>query len=163
MEIKLTPVQKSDLEQIKDIYNYYVSTSTATFHIGEVTAKELEETIYINHPLYLSDLIFFNNELCGYIYVGPYKKREAYLRTAEITIYLKPECIGKGIAKIAILEFEQKLKKNGLKVLLSVISGENTSSIKLFGALGYEHCAHFKQVGEKFGRILDVIVMQKMI
>jgi phosphinothricin acetyltransferase len=48
-------------------------------------------------------------------------------------------------------------------VILASISGENTASIRLFEKMGYEKCAHYKEVGEKFGRLLDVVDYQKIL
>jgi len=58
---------------------------------------------------------------------------------------------------------EQVAINSGIKNLLGVITGENSASIALFEKCGYQNCANFRQVGEKFGRLLDVFVYQKII
>lgn len=156
-------ITNEDLRSVQNIYNYYVKNSTATFHINNVSLEELKEFIPIKHPKYKSYLIFENKVLCGYCYLSQYKKRQAYDRTAEITIYLKPNHHKRGIGKKAITFLEKDAEKGKIRVLLSVISGENTSSMKLFENQGYVKCAHYKEVGEKFGKIIDVVVYQKIL
>ena len=58
---------------------------------------------------------------------------------------------------------EKEAKQRGLKNLLGIITGENQASIDLFSKVGYNNCATFKNVGEKFGRILDVVAYKKEI
>ena len=161
--IRLELLEEKDLGLIKDIYNYYIANSTATFHTGSVTENDLKGILPIGDNRFRSFLIFFNNEVAGYCYLGRYKPRAAYDRTAEITIYLKPEFFGKGIGKEVMLQMEQKALEVGIVVLMGIITAENEASVKLFERLGYEKCGHFKQVGEKFGRILDVVAYQKLL
>jgi phosphinothricin acetyltransferase len=104
-----------------------------------------------------------DNECCGFCYFSQYKKRQAYDRTAEISLYLKPEYTGRGIGKDVLTYLENVAKQNGISVLIGIISGDNENSIKLFERTGYEKCAHFRQVGEKFNKILDVVSYQKII
>jgi phosphinothricin acetyltransferase len=79
-----------------------------------------------------------------------------------LSIYLKPEYTGKGIGKTAIDYLENVARQNGISVLIGIISGDNESSQKTFQKSGYEKCGHFKQIGEKFNKILDVVTYQKI-
>ncbi|MBN2519027.1 MAG: N-acetyltransferase [Bacteroidales bacterium] len=161
MSIELIEIEEDDFEVIKKIYDYYIVNTTATFHTGRISVKELKEIILIGHPKYKSFLIKHFNEVCGYCYISQYKKRQAYDRTAEITIYLKPEYAGKGMGKIVMNKLEEVAKINKISVLIGIISGDNYASIKLFEKCNYTKCAHFKNIGEKFGKILDVVAYQK--
>ncbi|MCK9207197.1 MAG: GNAT family N-acetyltransferase [Salinivirgaceae bacterium] len=67
----------------------------------------------------------------------------------------------KGIGKVALLHLEQKAVETGIRNLIAIISGDNSGSIHLFEKMGYSKCAHFKNVGEKFGKVLDVVAYQK--
>ena len=163
MDLKLIELQNKDFEQVKDIYDYYILNSTATFHTEKITTDELKEAILVGHPKYKSFLIEYNKKTCGYCYISQYKKRQAYDRTAEITIYLKPEFSGLGIGGEVIKRLEFIAKENGICVLIGVISGDNDSSIRLFEKNDYKKCAHFKQVGEKFNQIIDVVAYQKIL
>lgn len=163
MNIEYYELKEEDLPVVKEIYDYFVLNSTATFHKEHVTIQELKESLPINHPKYKSFIIKYNQSVGGFCYVAQYKKRQAYDRTAEITIYLKPEYYGKGIGSQTIKMLEKVAFKHGIKVLIGIISGDNHSSIRLFEKSGFEKCGHYKQVGEKFGKILDVVSYQKIL
>lgn len=152
---------EQDLFTVKEIYDYYIAHSTATFHTEPISLHELEEFIFINHHLYPSYLIFCDNVVAGYCYFTYFKKRQAYNRTAEITVYLKPEFTSKGIGKKVLVFLDEAAKERNIKNLIAVITGNNTNSISLFEKAGYSKCAHFKNVGEKLGQVLDIVCYQK--
>jgi phosphinothricin acetyltransferase len=163
MQVSFTPLTLEVLHAVKTIYDWYIKNSTATFHTEPVTREQLQEFIFINHPLYKSYLIYVDDLLAGYCFLTYHKKRPAYDRTAEISIYLKPEFAGRGIGKAALRYLEDVAKEVGLKNLVGVITGDNLSSMTLFEKAGFAKCAHFKNVGEKFGKVLDVVAYQKEI
>ncbi len=163
MNITLDLITTKNLHEVAVIYNYYIKNSTATFHTEEITIDDIKTIIPIDHPKYKAFLIKDDHTICGYVYLGSYKPRQAYDRTSEITIYLKPGFEGEGIGSKVLFMMEDVAIKHDITVLLGIITGENESSIRLFEKCGYEKCAHFKQVGEKFGRILDVIGYQKIL
>jgi L-amino acid N-acyltransferase YncA len=162
MNIKLIDLQEKDFPLVKEIYDHYILNSTATFHMDLISIEELKKVIWITHPKYKSYLIAYNGEISGYCYISQYKNRQAYDRTAEITIYIKPYLTGKGIGKETMGMLESIAMNNGISVLIGIITSENQASIKLFEKCGYEKCAHFKKVGQKFNRILDVVAYQKI-
>ncbi|WP_321508396.1 N-acetyltransferase family protein [uncultured Methanoregula sp.] len=161
--VEFSPVTNTDLTAILGIYNYYTLNSTATFHSGIMSQKDLEEFLFVAVPKYPSFLIKDNNEIIGYCFLTQYKKRQAYDRSAELSIYLKPEFTGKGIGTLALDHLEAAAKKAGIRVLVGTLCGENHASIRLMEKSGYSRCAHLKNIGEKFGKILDVVVYQKEI
>lgn len=163
MQISFTPLTLENLHAVKAIYDWYIKNATATFHTEPITLEQLQEFIFIDHPLYKSFLIHADGELAGYCFLTYHKKRPAYDRTAEISIYLKPEFAGKGIGREALRYLEDIAKEVGLKNLVGVITGDNHSSMALFERSGFVKCAHFKNVGEKFGKVLDVVAYQKEI
>ena len=163
MEIRFVQIQEQDLTAVKAIYDWYIAHSTATFHTEPVTIEQLKEFIYINHAVYESYLIYEGETIAGYCFLTHFKKRQAYDRTAEITIYLHPDYCNKGFGKTAITHLENNARKKGLKNLIGTISGDNTGSIRLFEKMGFVQCAHYRQVGEKFNQVLDVVGYQKFI
>lgn len=163
MNIEFADLTAPDLELIKEIYDYYIENSTATYYTEKISIDELKEFIPVGHEKYKSFLIKNDNEPYGFCYISQYKKRQAYDRTAELSLYLKSEYTGRGIGKVALEYLEKVAKNNGISVLIGIISGDNESSIKLFEKNGYEKCAHYKQIGEKFNKVLDVVSYQKIL
>lgn len=160
-KIRFEGLRNVDLPAVKEIYDWYITNSTATFHTEPIRIDQLKEFIYIDHPLYKSYVIYLDNEIAGYCFLTNYKKRQAYDRTAEVTVYLRSGVLRKGIGKTALDHLEHVARGMGLKNLIGVISGDNESSIALFEKAGYRKCAHYKNVGEKFNKVLDVVSFQK--
>ena len=156
-------IEEEDYFTIKEIYDYYIAHSTATFHTEPISIHELKEFIFINHPLYPAYIILCDSVIAGYCYLTYFKKREAYNGTAELTLYLRPEFTDKGIGKRVLQFMEADAVKRGIKNLLAIITGNNMHSISLFEKAGYLKCAHFKNVGQKLGETLDVVGYQKEI
>ncbi|MBL7844659.1 MAG: N-acetyltransferase [Cyclobacteriaceae bacterium] len=163
MQLSFTPLTGDKFIEIKAIYDWYIKNATATFHTEPITLEQLREFIFIDHPLYKSFLIHADVALAGYCFLTYHKKRPAYDRTAEISIYLEKEFTGRGIGQVALAYLEEVAKRVGLKNLVGVITGDNLSSMALFEKAGFIKCAHFKNVGEKFGKVLDVVAYQKEI
>jgi phosphinothricin acetyltransferase len=151
------------LDQVLQIYTHYVLNTTATFHSRLLTREEMREIVFFSSEKYKTFVICEEEEICGYVLITQHKKREAYDGTAEVTVYLKPDFIGKGIGSMAIKHVEDYAKKHQLHVLVATICGENEESIRLFEKNGYIKCAHYKEVGQKFGQLLDVVAYQKKI
>ncbi len=151
------------LDEVLQIYTHYVLHTTATFHARPLTRQEMRELVFFDSDKYKTFVICEDAEVSGYVLITQHKKREAYDGTAEVTVYLKPMCTGQGLGSMAIKFIEEYAKKQGLHVLVSTICGENEASIRLFEKNGYNKCAHYKEVGEKFGQLLDVVAYQKII
>jgi phosphinothricin acetyltransferase len=163
MNLVFKELTEQDLPEVKNIYDWYIENSTATFHTEPISIDQLKEFIYIGHPLYNAYIIYLDKEIAGYCYLTNYKKRQAYDRTAEVTLYLKPDFCRKGIGQVSLDFLQGKANENGLKNLIGIISGDNSGSIALFSKAGFTKCAHFKNVGEKFGKLLDIVAFQKEI
>lgn len=145
-----------------DIYNYYVLNTTATFHGHALSKAEMREIVFLTEP-YTTFIIKIKDTIAGYILLTQYKKREAYDGTAEITLYLKPDNIHRGIGSEAVKYIEKRAVRQNIHVLIATICGENSSSINLVKKNGFIQCAYYKEVGKKFGQFLDIIVFQKII
>lgn len=163
MNICFKPMKDENLQNAANIYNYYVENTTVTFHTEPLSAQEMKSILYQDDPIYISFGIFDGDEFCGYAYMAPYKKRQAYRISSEVTLYLDPKLTGKGVGTMVLKLLEDHAREQGIHSFLAVICAENTSSIKLFLKNGYEKCAHFKEVGIKFDRMLDIVVLQKIL
>lgn len=157
------PMKAEDLPVVLDIYNHYIVTTTATFHPEPITIDTLRTFIFLDHEWYRAYMILLSGEIAGFCFLTRFKKLEAYNRTAELGIYLKPEFTRRGLGTQAVRHLEKAAAASGRKVIVASISGENTGSIELFTKLGYEKCAHFRKIGEKWGRSIDVVFFQRFL
>ncbi|TCK98185.1 phosphinothricin acetyltransferase [Natranaerovirga hydrolytica] len=161
--INFEVVADEHLSFITALYNDYIRNTTITFHKKELAIEDMKKIIYHNNPRYVSYVIYYQGNLCGYCILGQYRDREAYEDCGEVAIYLDRPYWHKGIGSASIDFLEAKAKANKFHVLLSAISGENKVSIQLFEKKGYTQCAHFKEIGKKFDKVLDVIYYQKIL
>lgn len=163
MDIEFKRLTEADLTVVKKIYDWYIIHSTATFHTAPLSIEDLQEFIYCDHPVYQSFLIYCDQKLAGYCLLTHFKKRPAYTRSAEVIIYLDRDFQRRGIGRIALEYLESVARKKGLKNLIGTITADNIGSVTLFKKCGYRKCAHFRNIGEKLDKVLDVIVYQKEI
>ena len=155
--------KEEDISFMLKTYKYYIINSTATFHTEALELEEIKKSLPLNHHLYKTYIILNKEIPCGFCYIDNFKPRQAYNRSAEVTLYLAPELLGKGIGTTTLEFLETQAKKTGIKNLLGVITAENKGSVKLFEKAGYTKVGHLRNIGEKFGRILDVVTYQKEI
>ncbi len=150
-------VRPEDGEAIWKIYCHYVRESTYTFELEPPSREEMERRT----ALFAADNPYFvweeNGKVGGYCYAHPWRVRGAYKKTFETTIYLAPEMCGRGIGRAMMEHLIEVCRKRGCRVLIACITEENTASKMLHEKLGFEKVSHFKKVGEKFGRLLDVM------
>lgn len=151
-------VSISDAEQIANIYNYYIRESVATFDTQEWSVEKMSERIIALSYSY-PYLVYKTPEdnIAGFCYAHPWKEKDAYSRTLETTVYVAPEYTGQGIGKKLMEELINICRKKEFMTLIACITEGNNSSFILHEKLGFERVSHFKKVGKKFGRYLDVI------
>jgi len=156
-------MREEDLPVALDIYNHYIATTTATFDPGPISMETFRTRVLLNHDVYRAYVIHQMDEVAGFCFLGQFKKHESYDRTAEVSLYLKPEYVRQGLGRKSIEHLERVATVNGLRILLASISGENSGSIEFFRTLGWQQCAHFRKIGEKWGRTIDVVFFQKSL
>lgn len=148
---------EKDAQAIAAIYNYYVETSIATFDVQPRSAsyfvKRMAE-VQQTHPW----VVFEGNDeaVWGYAYGAQLKPRKAYARSCEISVYLHPEAGGRGIGTMLYKALIDDLKNRGMHAIIGGVSLPNEASVRLHEKLGFKKVAHFKEVGYKFEKWIDV-------
>jgi len=163
MALEIVGLTEEHVRPCLQIYNYYILNSTATFSIDPIEEKAFKKLAFSGDERFPSFVLLDDKKVVGYSLLNRYKPREAYDKTAETTIYLDKDQVGKGYGKKALAHLETIAKENSFRALLAVICKENKESIQLYQKFGYFECGNFKQVGEKFGRILDVVIYEKLL
>ncbi|NAS11250.1 arsinothricin resistance N-acetyltransferase ArsN1 family B [Poritiphilus flavus] len=149
-------VVRADADDIAAIYNHYIKNDIATFEEEPVTAADIERRISAVVPE-LPWLVYEDSgSIMGYAYASKWNPRSAYRYSVESTVYLKADVKGKGIGSQLYSALLQKLKAQNIRMVIGGISLPNAASQRLHEKFGYEKVAHFKEVGYKFGRWIDV-------
>ncbi len=163
MGMTIVEMEQKHLPEALKVYQWYVANSTATFQISDTTPAEMESLLFFENPRYRSFAVLEDGVFAGYGIVTRYKTREAFDATAEITIYLADRATGKGYGRSVAEHLEAFARSQGIHVLVAIISGENSASCKLFERCGYAKCAHYHEVGNKFGRWIDLVCYEKRL
>jgi len=146
-----------DALDIAYIYNYYIATSHATFEIEPIDEAEMlrriEECWYSGYPFLVCEE---NDEIVGYAYGRRFRVRQAYLHSVEVTVYVRPGHTERGIGKLLYEKLFDEIRKGDFHAIIGGISLPNDASIKLHENFGFEKVAHFREVGRKFDRWIDV-------
>jgi L-amino acid N-acyltransferase YncA len=151
-----------DLQAITEIYNEAILKTTATFDTEPKTPEE-QKGWYQNHGnKYPILVVEQDNVVAGWASLSKWSDRCAYSDTAEISLYVKEENQGKGIGRTLIETVVREGQKAGLHTLIARIADSNEVSIHLAESVGFKHIGIMKEVGRKFGRLLDVHLMQKI-
>lgn len=153
-------VRIQDAADIVAIYNRYIVDTTVTFETEPLSVDEMQKritTIASSFPYFVYE---FEGRVVGYAYVHLWKERAAYSRTLETTIYLDPDIRHSGIGTKLMHHVIDECRCLDYKVLIACITAENGESLEFHKRLGFVQVSHFHNVGEKFGRLLDVIDME---
>lgn len=160
--VKIRKATLKDLEEITKIYNEAILKTVATF---DTTIKSLEEqkTWFENHGSKNPIMVAEENKLViGWASLSQYSDRCAYSDTAEISLYVKEKYQGKGIGKKLMESILIEGEKVGLHVVIARITQGNKLSVHLHKEFGFKHIGVIKEVGKKFGKLLDVYLMEKI-
>ena len=158
------PAEQRDATAIAAIYNHYIATTCITFETEPVSDEEMGARIDETHSSNLPWLIVEENGVVsGYAYASKWKGRCAYRYSAESTVYLDPVSKGKGLGKTLYIALIEALRARSMQTVIGGIALPNDSSIALHERLGFEKVAHFKRVGFKQGRWIDVGYWQLLL
>jgi len=145
-----------DSKEICNIYNHYISNTIITFEEEPVTVKEMQRRI-MEITKKLPWIVYTENDtILGYAYASEWKSRCAYKNSVESTVYVRTEKEGKGIGTLLYRELIKKLSELKFHAVIGGIALPNNSSIALHEKLRFEKVAHFKEVGNKFNKWIDV-------
>jgi phosphinothricin acetyltransferase len=150
-----------DSRALARIYNHYIRETVITFEEKEVTASEMADRVARIVQLDLPWLVAeFGGSVVGYAYATRWRERSAYRFSVESTVYLDPTHIGRGIGTRLYRDLLIALRKTSVRVVIGGIALPNAASVALHERLGFTKVAHFKDVGCKFGRWIDVAYWQ---
>lgn len=163
--ISVRPVADGDAEAIRAIYNPEVLESTVTF---DLVPRTLEDQLAWQHERSGAHAVLVavdddTGELVGYASLSAYKERAAYATTVEDSVYIRRDQQGRGVGRLLLTELVGVATAHGFHAVMARIVGGHDASIALHAALGFEIVGTEREVGRKFGRWLDVVVMQKLL
>jgi len=161
-DVTIRPARPDDLPAINDIYNHYVVHSTATFDEEPMTESARRAWWQAHAGRYPVLVAACDGEVLGWASLSPYHGRCAYRFTVETSIYLRPEVCGQGLGRRLLSDLLAAGAGGNWHSAVALIEAEQTPSLRVHAALGFCEVGRLREVGYKFGRWLDVILMQRM-
>lgn len=162
-DIEIRAAEQGDLPAITEIYNEAILTTTATFDVEPKTAAERLEWFRSHGERYPILVASVDDQVVGWASLSRHSDRCAYDETAETSFYVKSSYRGQGIGrklKGAIIAEARRLR---FHTLLARVAGGSAESLHLNAQFGFVHVGTLKEVGRKFGRRLDVHLLQLML
>jgi phosphinothricin acetyltransferase len=161
--LNIRQAERSDVDDITEIYNEAIRTTTATF---DTRPKNRDEQLRWfeshgpRHPILVAE---WNGRVVGWACLSKWSDRPAYDETAETSFYVKEEHRGRGVGR----ELKRALIDEGRRLsfhsLIARVAEGSDESLHLNEAFGFVHIGTMKEVGRKFGRLLDVHILQKVL
>lgn len=161
----IRPSTEADLGAVTAVYGHQVLHGTGTFELDAPDIADMakrREAVLANGLPWL--VATRGDAVLGYAYANPFRPRRAYRFCLEDSIYLATEAQGQGVGKLLLAELMAQCEARGARQMLAVIGDSaNAGSIGVHRALGFEHTGVLKASGWKFGRWLDVVLMQRAL
>lgn len=156
-------VEHRDAEAIRAIYNLEVTESSVTFDL--VPRSLAEQLAWIDehaggHPAVVAEEA---DTVVGFAALTPYRPRPAYATTVEDSVYVHRDHRGAGVGRLLLDDLVRRATDHGFHAVIARIVGGHEASIALHRASGFTEIGREREVGRKFGRWLDVVLMQRML
>ena len=162
MNVRLA--QLKDLPAISEIYNDAVLNTTASYDYEPRDMKHRLAWYELHQKQDLPVFVAENEKgVVGWSSLSKYHDRMGYRFTVEDSVYIAEPHRGKGIGKALLAPLIQAARQRDLRAIIGAIDADNQASIRLHARFGFEKVGHFKKVGFKFERWLDVVYMELLL
>ena len=163
-EVSLRNATAADLPAISAIYNYYVLHSTCTYQLDPETLADrqawFEAHAAESYPVVVAEL---GGQVVGWGSLSKFHARAGYKPSVEASVYIAAGFHRRGLGRMLLEHLIERARAAGFHTVIGGASADQPASIALQESVGFERVAHFKEVGQKFGRRLDVIYLQLML
>ncbi|HVC66320.1 MAG TPA: GNAT family N-acetyltransferase [Acidimicrobiales bacterium] len=162
MHVRLA--EPRDAESVRRIYNAEVVGSTATFDLRPRTPEEQAAWMDDHRGTYpVVVAVDDEDRVLGFGSLSTYRDRPSYATTVEDSVYVDTTHRGNGVGRALLEELVRLATLHGFHSMIARIGGDNTASIALHQACGFEEVGVEREIGRKFNRWLDVAVLQRML
>jgi phosphinothricin acetyltransferase len=161
-DVAIRPARKDDAQAIAAIYEWHVANGTATFDTSApdagAWAEKLADFAARGFPFLVAER---RGGVVAYAYAARFRDRAAYAHTCEDSIYVAQDARGDGIGTVLLSALVDAAREAGFEQMIAVIGGGEPASVALHTKCGFVHAGRMRNVGFKFGRLLDTVYMQR--
>ncbi len=162
-ELQIRLATADDLEAVNDIYNHYVLNSVTTYQ-EEPEPIEGRRAWFASHgPRHPITVAVKDGRVVGWAALSPFHRRSAYRNTVENSVYVDRAHYRQGIGHALLADSLERARRAGHHTVIAMIDGEQEASVALHRKAGFSQIGFLREVGSKFGRRLNVYLLQKML
>jgi L-amino acid N-acyltransferase len=161
--MELRSARLEDAGAIREIYNLEVTTSTVTFDLVPRSLEEQQAWLTQRSGAHAVLVGVEDGELVGFGSLSPWRDRPAYRTTVEDSVYVRREAHGRGVGRAVLAGLVDVAIAHGFHACMARIVGGHEASIALHRSCGFEIVGTEREVGRKFGRWLDVVLMERLL
>jgi L-amino acid N-acyltransferase YncA len=163
-DFRIRPAEPQDLPAILNIYNHVIATSTAVYTRDPVDLANrrqwFDERRGLGYPIHVA---VDGGEVLGFASFGDFRGWWGYRFTVEHMVHVRDDCRGRGVGRALVESLFAPALALGKHSMIAGIDADNDGSILFHERLGFVKVAHLPEVGHKFGRWLDLILMQRLL
>lgn len=162
--MQVRPAELADAEAIATIYNVEVLESTATMDLTPRSVEDQRRWLIERsgaHAVLVA--VDESSHIAGFASLSPFRPRPAYNTTVESSIYVAKTHRRQGIARLLMIDLLATAQSHGFHAMVARIADSQTASLRLHESMGFELVGVEREIGRKFGRWLDVSVMQVLL
>ena len=153
-----------DLPQLLVIYNDIIANTTAVWHDEPHTLAMRQEWFDVKTEQGFPIFVAVENKIiAGFSTMGPFRPWAGYKFTVENSVYVAADSRGKGVAKLLMPPLVEAAKSLGIHAIVAGIEASNEASIALHEKFGFTEVAHFKEVGFKFNKWMDLKFLELIV
>jgi phosphinothricin acetyltransferase len=160
-DLAIRPARCEDAQAIAAIYAWHVANGTATFDTvapdAAAWAEKIADFAERGFPFLVAE---GEGVPVAYAYAARFRDRAAYAHTCEDSIYVAHDARGGGVGTLLLTALIAAARLSGFAQMIAVIGGGEPASVALHGKCGFVHAGRMRNVGKKFGRLLDTVYMQ---
>ena len=153
----------ADLPAINEMYNHYVVHSTCTWQVEPHTPRKRKAWFLqhdARHPVTVAEL---GGQIVGWGALSVFRDPHGYRHTVENSVYVRPDSQRKGVGSAILEDLIRRARDLGHRCIVAVISGDQAPSLALHAEFGFAEMGRLHEVGEKFGRWLDVVFLVRKL
>lgn len=157
----IRPVAPADAVAIAEIYAHHVLHGTASFDTDPPSVEFWRDKIAAITARGWPFVVAEEAGVCGgYAYASQFRDRPAYAGTCEDSIYVAPDHVGRGVGTMLLAALVDEARDFGFEQMIAVIGGAEPASVAVHAKVGFVEAGRMRNVGRKFGRVLDTLYMQ---
>jgi L-amino acid N-acyltransferase YncA len=162
--INIRPATETDLPELLAIYNDIILTTTAVYqyetHSLDMRREWFAGKQQAGYPVLVAEQ---EGAIVGFSTIGPFRAWQAYKYTVENSVYVAAAQRGKGIGKLLLSPLIDTARNMDMHAVIAGVDATNATSLRLHASFGFKEVAHFRQVGYKFGRWLDLKFLELLL